>query len=443
MVGIVSVVEVPRTAYATCADGVHVAFQIVGKGPPDLVFVPNAISHIEVWWEHPAVASYLRRLASFSRLILFDKRGVGSSDRIEGAPTLEARMDDVRAVMDAAGSERAVLCGMSEGGAIAAAFAATYPRRASALILLNGALDCYQDPEMRARAEDYVAHGWGEGLSVYGFAPSVADQPGIKEWAGRVERLSASPAAASAIMAMNLGFDARPILPTVSVPTLVIHSVGDGTVPVSHAREAAALISGACYVEVPSSDHAPFFDRPELSLSAIEQFVTGQRPEPEPDRVLSTVMFTDIVESTKQASEIGDGRWKDLLGEYDAMVERRLDRYRGQRVKGTGDGTLATFDGPGRAVQCGVAIRDAARFLGLEIRTGLHTGEVVVRSDGDITGLAVVIANRISAKAAAGEILVSSTVKDLTVGSSLVYDEHDEEELKGVPGRWRLFSVSG
>jgi pimeloyl-ACP methyl ester carboxylesterase len=435
-------VEVPRTAYATCADGVHVAFQVVGEGPPDLVFVPNAISHIEVWWEHPAVASYLGRLASFSRLILFDKRGVGCSDRIEGAPTLEARMDDVRAVMDAAGSERAVLCGMSEGGAIAAAFAATYPRRVSALVLLNGALDCDQDPELRALAEDYVAHGWGDGLSVYGFAPSVADQPGIKEWAGRVERLSASPAAARAIMTMNLGFDARPILATVSTPTLVIHSVGDGTVPVSHGREAAALISGARYVEVPSNDHAPFFDHPELSLAAIEEFVTGQRPEPEPDRVLSTVMFTDIVQSTKQASEIGDRRWKDLLGEYDLMVDRQLDRYRGQRVKTTGDGTLATFDGPGRAVQCGAATRDGARLLGLEIRTGLHTGEVVVRPDGDITGLAVVIANRISANAAPGEILVSSTVKDLTVGSSLVYEQRGEHELKGVPGTWQLFSVS-
>jgi pimeloyl-ACP methyl ester carboxylesterase/class 3 adenylate cyclase len=440
---ILRLVEVPRTRYAVASEGVRVAYQVIGGGPLDLVCLPSAGSHVEIFWEEPSVARYLRRLASFSRLILFDKRGAGMSDRIEGVPTLEQRMDDLRAVMDAADSSRAALLGMSEGAAMAAMFAATYPERVTSLVLMGAAIRCWlpsdldvDDPAIVAYVDEHL----GDGFSIEQGAPSVAHDDRIRAWVGRVERFGSTPTSFRAMMKMNQSLDAEAILPAVSVPTLVIHRSGDQIVVVDQGREAAQLIPGARYVELPGSDHFPYFDDPDTTLALIEEFVTGQRHVPEPDRVLATVMFTDIVDSTGHTSRLGDRRWKDLLTDYDAMVDRHLGEFRGQLVKTTGDGTVATFDGPGRAVRCATAIRDGAQQLGIQVRTGLHTGEIELRPD-DITGLAVVIAQRISATAHANEILVSSTVRDLTVGSTIGYEVHGERALKGVPDAWTLFTA--
>ncbi len=401
------------------------------------------MSHIEVFWEEPSVARYLRRLASFSRLIVFDKRGVGMSDRIQGVPTLEERMDDVRAVMDAVESSRAALFGMSEGAAIAAMFAATYPQRVSSLVLLGAAMRYWAPTEVDFDDPDVIAYideHFGDGFSLDTGAPSVANDQRIRAWAGRVERFGMTPTSFRALLKMNLSLDARSVLPAVSVPTLVVHRSGEQLVAADQGRETAELVPDARYVELPGSDHLPYFDDPETTLGLIEEFVTGQRHAPEPDRVLATVMFTDIVDSTGHTSRLGDRRWKDLLGDYDAVVDRHLGEYRGQLVKTTGDGSVATFDGPGRAVECATAIRDDAQRLGIEIRTGLHTGEIELRPD-DITGLAVVIAQRISAQAQADEILVSSTVRDLTIGSTITYEQRGEYELKGVPGIWTILAA--
>jgi len=436
-------VEVPRTRYAVANEGVRVAYQVIGDGPLDLVCLPSAGSHVEIFWEEPSVARYLRRLASFSRLILFDKRGAGMSDRIAGVPTLEQRMDDLRAVMDAADSSRSALLGMSEGAAMAAMFAATYPERVTSLVLMGAAIRCWlpsdldvDDPAIVAYIDEHL----GDGFSIEYGAPSVAHDVRIRAWAGRVERFGMTPTSFRAMMKMNLSLDAAAILPAVSAPTLVIHRSGDQIVFVDQGREAAQLIPGARYVELPGSDHMPYFGDADTTLALIEEFVTGQRHVPEPDRVLASVMFTDIVDSTGHTSRLGDRRWKDLLTDYDAMVDRHLGEFRGHLVKTTGDGTVATFDGPGRAVQCATAIRDGAQQLGMQIRTGLHTGEIELRSD-DITGLAVVIAQRISTIAQPNEILVSSTVRDLTVGSTIAYEARGDHELKGVPNAWTILAA--
>jgi len=436
-------VEVPRTRYAVANDEVRVAYQVIGEGPLDLVCLPSAGSHVEIFWEEPSVARYLRRLASFSRLILFDKRGAGMSDGIEGVPTLEQRMDDLRAVMDAADSSRSALLGMSEGAAMAAMFAATYPERVTSLVLMGAAIRCWLPPDLDVDDPAIVAYideHLGDGFSIERGAPSVADDDRIRAWAGRVERFGLTPTSFRAMMKMNMSLDAAAILPAVSVPTLVIHRSGDQIVVVDQGRDAAQLIPGARYVELPGSDHMPYFDDPDTTLALIEEFVTGQRHVPEPDRVLATVLFTDIVDSTGHTSRLGDRRWKDLLADYDAMVDRHLGEFRGHLVKTTGDGTVATFDGPGRAVRCATAIRDGAQQLGIQVRTGLHTGEIELRPD-DITGLAVVIAQRISSTAHANEILVSSTVRDLTVGSTIGYEVQGEHDLKGVPDAWTLFAA--
>jgi class 3 adenylate cyclase len=294
----------------------------------------------------------------------------------------------------------------------------------------------FEDPEVIAYIDDH----FGEGLMLASGAPSVADDERVRAWAGRAERLGLTPTSFRELAKMNSAFDARSVLPAVSAPTLVIHRSGEQLVVVDQGRETAQLISGARYVELPGSDHLPYFDDPETTLSLIEEFVTGQRPVWEPDRVLATVLFTDIVDSTGHTSRLGDQRWKDLLAEYDGMVERSLGGFRGRLVKTTGDGTVATFDGPGRAVQCATIIRDGAQHLGIQIRAGLHTGEIELRTD-DITGLAVVIAQRISAAATGNEILVSSTVRDLTIGSTIRYDNRGERELRGVPGTWTILAA--
>jgi len=409
------------------------------------VCVASAGSHVEVFWEEPSVARYLRRLASFARLILFDKRGVGMSDRIQGIPTLEERMDDVRAVMDAVGSPQAALLGMSEGGAIAAMFAATYPERVTSLVLLGAAIRCwmsndvdFDDPAVMA----YIDEHFGDGFSLDAGAPSVADDQRIRAWAGRVERLGMTPTSFGALVKMNTSFDARSVLPAVSAPTLVIHRSGEQVVTVDQGREAAQLIPGARYVELPGRDHLPYFEDPEATLTLVEEFVTGERHHTASDRVLATVVFTDIVNSTEHASSVGDRRWREVLDAYDASVERELDRFRGRLVKTTGDGTLATFDGPGRAIQWALSIRALTRSLGFEIRAGAHTGEIELRGE-DIAGLAVVIAHRISTNANPGELLVSSTVKDLVAGSNIHFAHRGDRELRGVPDTWSLFAATG
>jgi pimeloyl-ACP methyl ester carboxylesterase len=432
---------VPTTRYATTVDGVHVAYQVIGKGPPDLVFIPPAaLSHVEAYWEEPQVALYLSRLASFSRLIVFDKRGIGMSDRVQGVPTLEKRMDDVRAVMDAAGAATAAVCGISEGGAIGAMFAATYPERVGVLILLNAAIKNWLSPDLASVVSEYIEQSWGEGQSFELGAPSVEDDERIRTWAGRVERLSASPATMAAMVAMNTAFDVRAVLPAISVPTLVMHRVGDRVVSVEHGREAAQLIPAARYVELPGTDHLPFFEDPEVTLGLVEEFVTGTRHRTEPDRVLATVVFTDIVASTEHASRLGDRRWKETLDAYDGLVSQELARFRGRLVKTTGDGTLATFDGPGRAIRCAQAIRQTSKALKLDVRAGVHTGEIELRGD-DVTGLAVVIGHRVSELAGSGEVVVSGTVKDLVAGAGIEFEERGEHDLKGVPGSWHLFAV--
>jgi pimeloyl-ACP methyl ester carboxylesterase len=436
------VTGVPTTRYARTASGAHIAYQVVGEGSPDLVFVPSAVSHIEVVWEDQASARYLRRVSAFSRLIMFDKRGIGMSDRIEGVATIEDRMDDVRAVMDAVGSQRAALCGMSEGAAIAAMFAATYPERISGLILFNGQIKPWIKPDLRALIDAYIDEHWGDGGSITFGAPSVADEPQIRSHAARIERMSISPAGAVANAAMNDQIDVRSVLPTVSVPTLVMHRTGDLTVDVTQGQEAAELIPNARMVELAGTDHLPYWEDCDTTLGLIEEFVTGHRRPVEPDRLLATVLFTDIVGSSAQAARVGDRRWKELLDDYDAMANDQLGRFRGRMIKTTGDGTLATFDGPGRGIRCAREMRDAARGLGLTLRVGLHTGEIELRGE-DVAGLAVVIANRVCTLANDGELLVSSTVKDLVVGSGIEFEGRGQHELKGVPGTWRLFADKG
>jgi pimeloyl-ACP methyl ester carboxylesterase len=419
---------------------VHVAYQVVGEGPVDLVFIPSAVSHVESNWEEPSVARFFRRLASFSRLIVFDKRGTGMSDRVDGVPTLDERIDDVRAVMDAVGSERAVLFGASEGGSIAALFAATHPGSVSALVILgSGAVGCLAPGDVEHVVE-LMEGSWGSGDSLAFGAPSVAENAHVREWAGTLERRAASPGTMAALMRMNAAFDIRSALASISTPTLVLHRNGDLLYSVEHGRYLGEHIPHARFVELPGADHLPFWEDPDAILDLVEEFVTGSRRAPDPERVLATTLFTDIVSSTAYASSVGDRRWRETLDDYDSSVAKQIAQFGGRLVKTTGDGSLATFDGPTRAARCACAIRDAARQLGLEIRAGMHTGEIELRGD-DVSGIAVVIAQRISAAAGAGVVLASSTVKDLAVGSGITFAELGEYELKGVPDRWRVFTV--
>jgi pimeloyl-ACP methyl ester carboxylesterase/class 3 adenylate cyclase len=432
----------PETRYAKSGD-VHIAYQVVGSGPTDLVLVPGFISHIEEWWEEPLSARFLERLASFSRLILFDKRGTGLSDREAGVPTLEQRMDDVRAVLAAAGSERAAVLGVSEGGAMSALFAATYPERTAALVLYGTFAEFCSwvpTPEHLEHFLHAIDEGWGTGRSLPHFAPSVADDSRFRRWWARYERLGASPGAAMALMRMNSEIDVRHVLPAIRVPTLVLHRTGDVTVDVEAGRYQAAHIPGATYVELPGVDHLPFVGDAEAVLDEIEEFLTGARPVAEPDRVLATVLFTDVVGSTELAARLGDRRWRDLLDAHHAAVRRQLDRFRGREVKTVGDGFLATFDGPARAIRCADAIRASVRTLGLEVRAGLHTGEVELIGD-DVGGIAIHVGARVAALAGPGEVLVSSTVKDLVAGSGLRFEDRGTHRLKGVPEGWRLFAA--
>ena len=440
-------VQIPGVHYTKSGD-LNIAYQVVGEGPFDLVYVPGWISNIELMWEEPAHARLLRRLASFSRLILFDKRGTGMSDPVpvDRLPTLEQRMDDVRAVMDAAGSERAALFGSSEGGLMSVLFAATYPERTEALVthaiyakrLWSPDYPWAPTPEARAAEIEATERDWGGDMDISVLAPS-ADEA-FKRRAVAYLRRSASPGAAVALLRMNTQIDVRAALPTISAPTLVLQRVGDLDVNVEEARWIASQIPGAKLVELPGDDHLIWAGDVDELVDEVEDFLTGSRPSRTSDRVLATVLFTDIVGATQRASELGDRRWRELLEQHHAIVRRELTRFRGSEVDTAGDGFLATFDGPARAARCARAIQGAVRELGLEVRAGVHTGEVEL-TDGKVAGIAVHTGARVAALAGAGEVLVSSTVKDLVAGSGLEFADRGTHELKGV-GEWRLYAVS-
>jgi pimeloyl-ACP methyl ester carboxylesterase len=439
----------PDTRYAQSGD-VNIAFQVVGDGPLDLVYVPGWVSHLEYFWQEPSYAAFLRRLASFSRLILFDKRGTGMSDRVPDSelPTLEQRMDDVRAVMDAVGSKEAALLGMSEGGPMCLLFAATYPERTGAVIILGSYARRTWAPDhpwapTEADQEAFieeVARDWGGAVGLAARAPSQVGNEIFSRWWSTYLRMSASPGAAKTFTRMNAQIDVRDVLPLVQVPTLIVHRAGDRAMSVEGSRYMAERIEGARYVELPGEDHLPFVGDQDQILDEVEEFLTGVRRGPEPDRVLATVLFTDIVGSTERAAELGDRRWGELLEAHHAAVRGELERFRGREVDTAGDGFLATFDGPARAIRCAAAIRGAVERLGLSIRAGLHTGECELHGN-NVSGLAVHMGARVAALARPSEVLVSSTVKDLVAGSGIEFDDRGVHELKGIPGDWRLYAA--
>jgi class 3 adenylate cyclase len=441
----------PPTRYARSGDA-SIAYQVVGEGPIDLVLVLGFATHLDLQWEMPPFARFFERISSFSRLIVFDKRGTGLSDPVAEAPTLEQRSDDVRAVMDAAGSEHAILFGISEGGPMSILFAATHPERVTSLVL-HGAMGrttwapdypwAVPADALRESAAEFIAPYWGEETDAMLelFAPSLAGDPSAVEFTAKMERYAASPGMVQQIFEMFLDIDVRDVLPTIHVPTLVLHRRGDRVVNRRAGQELATRIPGAKYVELPGIDHLPWAGDAEDVLGEIEEFLTGARSTPEPDRVLATVMFTDIVGSTERAAQLGDSRWRELLSAHRTAVRRELTRFRGHEVKTLGDGYLATFDGPARAIRCGKAIAETARSSGLEVRIGLHSGEVEMM-DGDVGGIAVHIAARVGALAGAGEVLVSSTVRDLVAGSGIGFDDRGTRRLKGIPDEWRLFAAA-
>jgi len=425
-----------------------VAWQAVGSADRDLLYVPTWISQVEQLVSEPSIYAFVERLCEFARVITFDRRGSGLSDPITEPPTLEDQMDDVLAVMDAAGSGRATLMGSLEGGLLAMAFAASHPERVESLVLYatfaraRWAPD-YDfvpgDDEREARIEASIAQ-WGEGSVPLALAPSRAGDPAFRDWAGRIERYSASPGTIRKIMGFVGETDVRGVLPTIRVPTLVMHRRGDQFLDIRHSRYIAEHVPSARLVELEGEDNMFSVGDSEAIVGEVEELMTGTRQERAPDRVLATVLFTDIVGSTERAAALGDSGWRSLLGRHDELVRSQVQRHRGRWVKSTGDGVLATFDGPARAIRAAAAIEAGVRELGIEIRAGLHTGECEVMGD-DVGGLAVHIGARVMARARAGEVLVSSTVKDLVVGSGIGFTERGSHELRGIPGEWRLFAA--
>jgi len=415
----------PATKYAKSGD-VHIAYRVFGDGPRDIVLIPGTLSHLELTWEIPSNEHLLKRLTAFSRVIVFDKRGQGLSDRV-AEQTLEERISDVRAVMDAAGSDRATIYGWSEGGAMSLMFAATYPERTLALVLYGTFPSMTSEPFSvpRELAEQILGEWethWGEGILLPLNAPSALKDEAMVQRIAHLERASASPGSIIALMRANYEIDVRHLLPSVRVPTLILHRTGDALIPVAAGRYLAEHIPEARYVEIPGMDHLVLDNQTQdVIADEIEEFVTGVRPAPEPDRVLATVLFTDIVGSTEHASAIGDRKWMDLLEAHNELAKREIGRFRGRAVKSTGDGVLATFDGPGRAVRCAQSIAGSVEQLGLHVRAGLHTGECELMG-ADVGGIAVHIAARVAALAGAGEVLVSSTVKDLVAGSGIQFE---------------------
>jgi pimeloyl-ACP methyl ester carboxylesterase/class 3 adenylate cyclase len=450
-------VESPRTKYAKSGD-VNIAYQVVGDGPHDLVYAPGIISNVELAWEEAHWGRFLERLASFSRLILFDRRGVGLSDRVAGVPTLEERADDVRAVLDAAGSDQAALFGSGDAGAMFALYAASHPERTSALVLLGTQprwtrVDDYpwgfdaatarrwvEEPEERFSDPAYVRE------NVTRSAPTMAVDEALVDWYVRTWKLSgASPGAVAAFRRMNMEIDIRPVLPTIRVPTLVVQRTGERFVQREVGAYVASRIPGAEYVELPGVDFLPWFGDTEAVLEVVESFLTRAWQEraaqdDEPDRILTTVLFTDIAGSTARAAELGDRAWRELLTEHHALVRRQLVRFRGVEVDTAGDGFFATFDGPARGIRCARAIVEESSALDIGVRAGLHTGECET-IDGKVGGIAVHLGARVAAAAAVGEVLVSGTVKDLVAGSGLRFSDRGVHELKGIPGEWHLYAA--
>jgi pimeloyl-ACP methyl ester carboxylesterase/DNA-binding winged helix-turn-helix (wHTH) protein/class 3 adenylate cyclase len=439
----------PETHYAQSGD-VNIAYQVIGDGPLDLVFVMGWVSHLEYFWEEPSFARFLTRLASFSRLILFDKRGTGLSDRvpIRELPTLEQRMDDVRVVMEAVGSKSAALCGVSEGGPMCSLFAATYPEKTNALVMIGTYAKRIWDPEypwaptQEEREEFYeeMQRDWGGPVGLEERAPSVADDPHFREWWATYLRMGASPGAALALTKMNADIDVRHVLPSIRVPTLVIHRANDQCLKVEEGRYVASRIPGAKYLELPGVDHLPFVGDQDAILDEIEEFLTGVRHAPDYDRVLATVVFTRLTDAVRQATRVGDRHWRDLLERYTSHAGRELELFRGREVEMVEGNLLATFDGPARAIRCASAISDAAARLGIRVKAGLHTGECDVMEDR-VGGIAVRIGAHVVERAAPGEVLVSHTVKDLVAGAGIGFEERGTHILENVPGEWRLFAV--
>jgi len=438
-----------ETRYAKSGD-LRIAYQVHGDGPIDLVFAPGYLSHLEQnqWW--PGYAAFFEKMASFSRLVVFDRRGTGLSDRILTLGSFEELMDDIGVVLDAVGLERAALFGGAEGGPMCVLFAATFPERTSALVL--GASYARRrwapdhpwglDEETQQRILDAYEERWGRiGFGSRSLAPTLADDERFQVWYAQAQRFSGTPASAREWFRVTMDIDVRDVLPAIRVPTLVIHRSGDRVIPVESGRYLSEHIPDAKYVELPGHDHFPFVGDIDAIVDEVEEFLTGSRRVRESDRVLATVLFTDIVGSTELAAELGDRRWTELLAEHHRLVRAELDRHRGKVVRIEGDGTLSTFDGPARAVRCASAIRDAVRDLGIEVRAGLHTGEIELAETG-VEGIAVHIGARIAALARASEVLASSTVKDLVVGSGIEFEERGTHALRGVPGEWHLHAVT-
>ena len=441
----------PETRYARLGD-LHLAYQVLGEGPPDILLLDQWFGHLDAQWDVPPLAELRERLASFGRLIMFDKRGTGLSDPIptSSLPTLEEFMADIPAVLDTVRSKRATVIANIGGGMLAMPYAAAHPERVASLVLV----DCFArfvrapdfpagSPRTRVGANLRSAEqNTGRGVMIDAFAPSAASDERLRRAWARYERAAATPGSTKAIVRLIYESDVRDVLPSIRVPTLVIHRRDATGFGVAHGRYLAEHIPGAKYVEMPGRDNLIWAGNLEAIVAEIQGFVTGIRPAPEPRRILSTVLFTDIVGSTERAAALGDDRWNALLAEHNRLARRQLDRFGGTEIKVVGDGFLATFDGPARAVRCAGAIRDEVRELGLEVRAGVHVGEIEVLPD-DIAGLAVHLGARVSALAGPGEILVSSTVKDLVVGSGLEFEDRGSHVLKGVPGEWRLFAVAG
>lgn len=436
------------TRYAKSGD-FHIAYQVHGSGEIDLIWAPSYFSHIEAQMDEPSFRRFVERLATFARVILFDKRGTGLSDRVAELPGLDERMDDFRAVLDAVGSQKAALLGTCEGGALSALFAATYPERTRALILANSfaratANHDYpwaETPEEWREDADRIMEHWGTGDFLHRFAPSAVDDPLIQEWWPRFQRLAVSPSGIRTLLLMNSEVDVRDVLASVNVPTLVMHSAGDAMCPIGGARYMAERVPGAQFVELPGADHYIWFGSDaDRFADEIERFLTGNLRPIEPDRALVTVLFIDIVGSTEKAAELGDGRWRDLLESFYSAARMEVERHRGRQINTTGDGLVATFEGPARAIRAALAITAHVRRYGLAIRAGVHTGEAEIVGD-DVRGLAVHIGARVAAKARDDEVLVSSTVRDLVVGSGFSFSDRGSHALKGVPGRWRLYAA--
>jgi len=442
-------VETPQVHYARSGD-VHIAYQVIGSGAIDLVFIPGLFSNLDHNWAEPGFANFLRHLAAFSRLIVVDPRGTGLSDRAHRYPPLEEQVDDMLSVLDAVGSRSAAFFGFSQAGPIALLFAATHPERTRALVLYA----TYATP---VRHEDYpwgrsaewldefdrrIEREWGTGFFLPQIAPSRVDEPAFRTWWARMERLSCGPGNAQAYYRVYSRIDLRSILPSVRVPTLVLQRDVDVFRDPGHSKYLAEHIPGAKLVELAGVDHLPYVGDADAVLEEVQEFLTGARTLPDHDRVLATVLFTDIVGSTERASVLGDRKWTELLERHDAVTRQALEVFRGVEIETTGDGFLATFDGPARAIRCAQAIVDAVRGIGLEVRAGIHTGEIEFMGD-EVGGIAVHIGARVAALAGPSQVLVSGTVKDLVTGSDIEFEDHGTYPLKGLPGEWRLFAVGG